>query len=109
MREGDLRKAGKCLHRSRVGHLKNGEASPIPFNSPTAAMDIENLTLDPLDAVVLDPHPIWLDAVEMVLARIGASVVLSKITQMPWIRGSPPTVRSLTTGCLAAADAMTSI
>jgi DNA-binding NarL/FixJ family response regulator len=39
-------------------------------------MDTEKLTLDPLDAVVLDPHPIWLDAVEMVLARIGASVVL---------------------------------
>jgi DNA-binding NarL/FixJ family response regulator len=27
------------------------------------------------DAVVLDPHPIWLDAVELVLARIGATVV----------------------------------
>ena len=37
-------------------------------------MDIEN-THDPLEAVVLDPHPIWLDAVEMVLARIGATVV----------------------------------
>ncbi|HEU6445275.1 MAG TPA: response regulator transcription factor [Gaiellaceae bacterium] len=33
-------------------------------------------TIDPLDAVVLDPHPIWLDAVEMVLSRIGATVVL---------------------------------
>jgi len=29
-----------------------------------------------LDAVVLDPHPIWLDAIEMVLARIGATVVV---------------------------------
>ncbi|HEX7254749.1 MAG TPA: response regulator transcription factor [Gaiellaceae bacterium] len=38
-------------------------------------MDI-NKTIDPLDAVVLDPHPIWLDAVEMVLERIGATVVL---------------------------------
>ena len=37
-------------------------------------MDIEN-THDPLEAVVLDPHPIWLDAVEMVLARIGATVI----------------------------------
>ena len=37
-------------------------------------MDIEN-PAQSLDAVVLDPHPIWLDAVEMVLARIGATVV----------------------------------
>lgn len=28
-----------------------------------------------LNAVVLDPHPIWLDALEVVLARVGASVV----------------------------------
>ena len=32
--------------------------------------------IGPLDAVVLDPHPIWLDAVEMVLARIGANVIV---------------------------------
>jgi DNA-binding NarL/FixJ family response regulator len=38
-------------------------------------MDMEK-TIEPLDAVVLDPHPIWLDAVEMVLARIGATVVV---------------------------------
>ena len=38
-------------------------------------MDTETATT-PLDAVVLDPHPIWLDAVEMVLARIGANVVV---------------------------------
>jgi DNA-binding NarL/FixJ family response regulator len=38
-------------------------------------MDMEK-TLEPLDAVVLDPHPIWLDAIEMVLERIGAKVVL---------------------------------
>jgi DNA-binding NarL/FixJ family response regulator len=38
-------------------------------------MDSER-TLNPLDAVVLDPHPIWLDAIEMVLERIGAKVVL---------------------------------
>jgi DNA-binding NarL/FixJ family response regulator len=31
--------------------------------------------LGPLHAVVLDPHPIWLDAVEIVLARIGVIVV----------------------------------
>jgi DNA-binding NarL/FixJ family response regulator len=31
--------------------------------------------LGPLRAVVLDPHPIWLDAVEIVLARIGVTVV----------------------------------
>jgi DNA-binding NarL/FixJ family response regulator len=29
-----------------------------------------------LSAVVLDPHPIWLDAVEMVLDRVGARVAL---------------------------------
>jgi DNA-binding NarL/FixJ family response regulator len=29
-----------------------------------------------LDAIVLDPHPIWLDAVEMVLGRMGATVVV---------------------------------
>jgi DNA-binding NarL/FixJ family response regulator len=40
-----------------------------------AAMDMER-SLDPLDAVVLDPHPIWLDAIQMVLERIGAKVVL---------------------------------
>jgi DNA-binding NarL/FixJ family response regulator len=28
-----------------------------------------------LDAVVLDPHPLWLDALEVVLARVGARVV----------------------------------
>ena len=28
-----------------------------------------------LDAVVLDPHPLWLDALEGVLARVGARVV----------------------------------
>lgn len=33
-------------------------------------------TIGHLDAVVLDPHPIWLDAIEMVLARIGATVVV---------------------------------
>lgn len=38
-------------------------------------MDMET-TLDLFDAVVLDPHPIWLDAVEMVLARIGATVIV---------------------------------
>ncbi|HEV2902805.1 MAG TPA: response regulator transcription factor [Gaiellaceae bacterium] len=38
-------------------------------------MDIEK-TIGALDAVVLDPHPIWLDAIEMVLERIGAQVVL---------------------------------
>jgi DNA-binding NarL/FixJ family response regulator len=38
-------------------------------------MDMES-TIGSLDAVVLDPHPIWLDAVEMVLARIGATVVV---------------------------------
>jgi DNA-binding NarL/FixJ family response regulator len=38
-------------------------------------MDMEP-TIGSLDAVVLDPHPIWLDAVEMVLARIGATVVV---------------------------------
>jgi DNA-binding NarL/FixJ family response regulator len=38
-------------------------------------MDIDTRT-DSLDAVVLDPHPIWLDAVEVVLERIGARVVL---------------------------------
>jgi DNA-binding NarL/FixJ family response regulator len=31
--------------------------------------------IGPLRAVVLDPHPIWLDAVEIVLARIGVTVV----------------------------------
>jgi DNA-binding NarL/FixJ family response regulator len=31
--------------------------------------------LGPLHAVVLDPHPIWLDAVEVVLGRIGVPVV----------------------------------
>jgi DNA-binding NarL/FixJ family response regulator len=38
-------------------------------------MDVER-TLEPFDVVVLDPHPIWLDAIEMVLERIGANVVL---------------------------------
>jgi DNA-binding NarL/FixJ family response regulator len=38
-------------------------------------MDTEK-TLEPFDAVVLDPHPIWLDAIELVLERIGAKVVL---------------------------------
>jgi DNA-binding NarL/FixJ family response regulator len=35
------------------------------------------MTLDsaPLRAVLLDPHPIWLDAVELVLDRVGVSVV----------------------------------
>ena len=28
-----------------------------------------------LDAVVLDPHPLWLEALEVVLARVGARVV----------------------------------
>jgi DNA-binding NarL/FixJ family response regulator len=38
-------------------------------------MDME-ATTNLFDAVVLDPHPIWLDAVELVLARIGATVVV---------------------------------
>jgi NarL family two-component system response regulator LiaR len=29
----------------------------------------------PLHAVLLDPHPIWLDAIELVLDRVGVSVV----------------------------------
>ena len=39
---------------------------------------------------------------------MGARVAPSKTTHTPWIRGSPPTVRSLTTGLLAAADGMSS-
>jgi DNA-binding NarL/FixJ family response regulator len=38
-------------------------------------VDIEKTATGSLDAVVLDPYPIWHDAVEMVLARIGATVV----------------------------------
>jgi DNA-binding NarL/FixJ family response regulator len=38
-------------------------------------MDMES-PFTRLDAVVLDPHPIWLDAVEMILNRIGAKVIL---------------------------------
>jgi DNA-binding NarL/FixJ family response regulator len=36
-----------------------------------------NLASSPneLNAVVLDPHPMWLDALEVVLARVGARVV----------------------------------
>jgi DNA-binding NarL/FixJ family response regulator len=37
-------------------------------------MDLDRST-GVLDAVVLDPHPIWLDALEVVLARAGARVV----------------------------------
>ena len=37
-------------------------------------MDLDSSS-DVLDAVVLDPHPIWLDALEVVLARAGAKVV----------------------------------
>jgi NarL family two-component system response regulator LiaR len=29
----------------------------------------------PLEAVLLDPHPIWLDAIELVLNRVGVDVV----------------------------------
>ena len=32
-------------------------------------------TDQPLKAVLLDPHPIWLDAVELVLNRVGVEVV----------------------------------
>jgi DNA-binding NarL/FixJ family response regulator len=32
-------------------------------------------TAGPLEAVLLDPHPIWLDAVELVLDRVGVTVV----------------------------------
>ena len=39
-------------------------------------MDMERQTIDAFDAVVLDPHPIWLDAIELVLGRIGATIVL---------------------------------
>jgi DNA-binding NarL/FixJ family response regulator len=28
-----------------------------------------------LEAVVLDPHPIWLEAIEIVLRRVGVEVV----------------------------------
>ena len=63
------------VHRFLVGLLKKGETSPIALRSPTRPMDMEN-TFARLDAVVLDPHPIWLDAVEMILERIGAAVIL---------------------------------
>jgi DNA-binding NarL/FixJ family response regulator len=63
------------VHMSRPDPLKKAKNSPIAFHSPTAAMDSDK-TLRDLDAVVLDPHPIWLDAVEMVLERVGAAVVL---------------------------------
>jgi DNA-binding NarL/FixJ family response regulator len=39
-------------------------------------VDRERNTIERFDAVVLDPHPIWLDAVEIVLERIGARVIL---------------------------------
>ena len=45
-------------------------------------MDYETTGIGPLDAVVLDPHPIWLDAIEMVLARIGANVVVKTSSSM---------------------------
>ena len=38
-------------------------------------MDMESTAMGLIEAVVLDPHPMWHDAVEMVLARIGATVV----------------------------------
>ena len=56
-------------------------------------MDRERQTIDGLDAVVLDPHPIWLDAVEMVLERIGARVVLktsSATEALAWIERQRP-------------------
>lgn len=37
----------------------------MDFDSPPGAFN----------AVVLDPHPLWLDALEVVLARVGATVV----------------------------------
>jgi DNA-binding NarL/FixJ family response regulator len=34
-----------------------------------------NSSTEPLKAVLLDPHPIWLDAIEVVLDRVGVEVV----------------------------------
>jgi DNA-binding NarL/FixJ family response regulator len=34
-----------------------------------------NSSTGPLKAVLLDPHPIWLDAIELVLERVGVTVV----------------------------------
>ena len=34
-----------------------------------------NSSTEPLKAVLLDPHPIWLDAIELVLKRVGVEVV----------------------------------
>jgi DNA-binding NarL/FixJ family response regulator len=53
---------------------------------------------DLFDAVVLDPHPIWLDAVEMVLARIGATVILktsSATDALAAIKSSQPRLLTL--------------
>jgi len=54
--------------------------SPIALHSFTAAMHLTGTTIGPIDAVVLDPHPIWHDAVEIVLGRIGATVVFKTVS-----------------------------
>jgi DNA-binding NarL/FixJ family response regulator len=54
---------------------KTAKLTYSSLHSPTAATDIDT-AIDLVDAVVLDPLPIWLDAVELVLTRIGATVIM---------------------------------
>jgi DNA-binding NarL/FixJ family response regulator len=67
-------RTSRVLLKPSTGSLAKWPILAYSFLGPTAAMDLER-TLDPLDAIVLDPHPIWLDAIEMVLERIGVKVV----------------------------------
>jgi two-component system response regulator DevR len=43
-------------------------------------------SLTPVQAVLLDPHPIWLDAVEIVLERVGVGIVAKTTSGVEAIR-----------------------
>jgi DNA-binding NarL/FixJ family response regulator len=47
----------------------------VALEQPTSPAPVLDLHVPARTAVLLDPHPLWLDALERVLARIGVQVV----------------------------------
>ena len=66
--------AGHSPREKRAYTIATGSYLTYVFPEfPDAATDGDSLPSS-LSAVVLDPYPLWLDAVELVLARVGATV-----------------------------------
>ena len=63
-------------HLPQSGASKRLDSAVYPYpHDPTRGLAIATRSQTPVQAVLLDPHPIWLDAVEIVLQRVGVGIV----------------------------------